>query len=184
MTHIAKRKSLIFFAGAILLTASAVSLGVFNKIRQETKQKRPITTLKAERVTTPPAVVSKVKDLQVSGVALLNEGTPQAAIAIDITNNSDQPVISLEIIAGDANDWSGLGIDGFEDPDNPQVAIPPHSLKTFTWYLGEVLEGYPIVITGATFANGIEDGDARSLDIMHKDRERNRAQKARKGGGQ
>src|SRR4051794_20308819 len=123
MTHTAKRTALVFFAAAILLTASAISLGVFNKIEQETKQKMPVRTLKAEQVNTLPAVVSKVKDLQIAGATLLKQGTSQAAVAIDITNNSDQPVISLEIIAGDANDWSGLGIDGFEDPDNPQVAI-------------------------------------------------------------
>lgn len=180
----ARRRRLIFFAAAMLLTASAVSLGVFNKITQEPKQQRHVTALRAERVTTLPAVVSKVKDLQVAGATLLNQGTPQAAVAIDIVNNSDEAVISLEITAGDANDWSGLGIDGLEDPDKPQVAIPPHSLKTFTWYLGEVLEGFPIVITGATFANGTEDGDARSLAIMRKDRERNRAQRASKVGHQ
>jgi hypothetical protein len=122
--------------------------------------------------------------LQVTGATLLNQGTPNAAVAIDIVNNSDQPVISLEIMSGDANDWSSLGIDGLEDPENPQVAISPHSVKTLTWFLGEVLEGYPIVITGASFADGTDDGDARSLDIMHKDRERNRAKMANKGGHQ
>lgn len=168
MTHKARRRRIIFFSVAILLTASVVSLGVFSKIRQDPKQKKGATALKAESVTTLPAVFSKVKDLEVAGATLLNRGTPQAAVAIDIINNSDQPVISLEIIAGDDNDWSGLGIDGLEDPDKPQVAIPPHSLKTFKWFLGEVLEGYPIVISGAGFANGTEDGDARSLRIMHK----------------
>lgn len=184
MPNKAKRMRLIFFSAAVLLTASAVSLGVFSKMRQEPKQLRRAIALRAERVTTLPAVLSKVKDLQVAGATLLNQGTPDAAVAIDIINNSDQPVISLEIMAGDANDWSSLGIDGLEDPDKPQVAIPPHSLKTFTWYLGEVLEGYPIVVTGARFADGSEDGEARSLEIMHKDRERNRAQKANKGGPQ
>jgi hypothetical protein len=181
MTHKARRR---FFSASILLTASVVSLGVFSKIRQEPKQKKGANSLKAERVTTLPAVFSKVKDLQVAGATLLNQGTPQAAVAIDIINNSDEPVISLEISTGDENDWSSLGIDGLEDPDKPQVAIPPHSLKTFKWFLGEVLEGYPIVISGASFANGTEDGDARSLHIMHKDRERNRARKTNKGGQQ
>lgn len=184
MTNKARRRRLIFFAAAIVLTASVVSLGVFSKRRQEPKQKKGPTALKAERVTTLPAVFSRVKNLQVAGATLLNQGTPNAAVAIDIINNSDQPVISLEITTGDDNDWSSLGIDGLEDPDKPQVAIPPHSLKTFKWYLGEVLEGYPIVITGASFADGTEDGDARTLYTMHKDRERNRAQKAAKKVGQ
>jgi hypothetical protein len=168
----------------MLLALSVVSLGVLSKIKQEPKHQSRVVALKPERVTTLPAVFSKVKELKVAGVTLLNQGTPQAAVAIDVINNSDDAVISLEFTTGDANDWSGLGIDGFEDPDNPQVAIPTHSLKTFTWFLGEVLEGYPIVISGASFANGTDDGDSRSLDIMRKDRERNRAKKAKKAGNQ
>ena len=125
MTTKARRTRSIFFSAAILITASVVAVAVFSKMRQEPKQQRRVTALKAERVTTLPAVISKVKDLQVAGATLLNQGTPQAAVAIDIVNNSDQPVISLEIMAGDDNDWSSLGIDGLEDPDKPQVAIPP-----------------------------------------------------------
>ncbi len=184
MTIKPRRRQKMFFTFALLLAASAVSLGVFSKIRQEPKPERRATTLKAERVTTLPAVLSKVKGLQVTGATLLNQGTPQAAIALDIVNNSDQPVISLEITAGDANDWSALGVDGFEDPDKREVAIPPHSLKTFTWSLGEVLEGYPIAVTGASFGDGTDVGDARSLAIMRKDRERNRMRKAGKRGPQ
>ncbi|HEV7475581.1 MAG TPA: hypothetical protein VGN90_16115 [Pyrinomonadaceae bacterium] len=184
MTNNAGRKRLVFFFATVLLTVLAVSLGVSSKIRQEPKQEKRGVPLKAERVTTLPAVLSKVKDLQVAGATLLNKGTPQAAVAIDIINNSDQPVISFELTSGDDDDWSSLGIDGREDPDNPIVSIPPHSLKTFTWFLNQVLKGYPIVITGASFANGTEDGEARSLQIMRKDIERNRARKASKGGHQ
>lgn len=176
----ARCNRILFFVAAVILMASLVSLAAFRKIRQEPKQQRRVT-LNATRVTTLPPVFSRVKDLEVTGATLVNQGTSQAAVAIDIVNNSDQPVISLEITAGDDKDWSSLGIDGLEDPDNPQVTIPPHSLKTFTLFLGTVLEGFPVVITGVVFANGAEDGDARSLDIMHRDRERNKEQKARKG---
>ncbi len=180
MTYKARRRRLVVLLAATLLITSAVSLGVFSKMRREPKQQRRVASLKEERVTKLPPVFSKVKDVQVAGAALLKQGTPDAAITIDLVNNNDQAVISLEITSGDAQDWSSLGIDGLEDPDNPQVAIPPHTLKTFKWYLGEVLEGYPIVVTGARFADGTEDGDARTLEIMRKDRDRNRAQKARR----
>lgn len=176
-----RRRQRMLFTFAMLLAASAISLGVFSKVRQEPKSERRGIPLKAEHVATLPPVSSKVKDLQVTGATLLDQGTPQAAIALDIINNSDHAVTSLELVSGDADDWSGLGIDGFEDPDKPQVAIPPHSLKTFKWFLGEVLEGYPIVISAAIFADGSEDGDRRSLDIMHRDRENNRTKKARGG---
>ena len=168
---------LILFAAAILMTASVVALAVFNKVRQEPKQRTPPTTHKAERVTTAPQVFSKVKDLEVAGVAILRQGTPKAAIAIDIVNKRDQPVVTLELSSGDNDDFANLGLDGLADPLNPQGLIPPHSLKTIEWAMGEILKGYPVVISAATFGDGKEDGEARGIELMRHDRKRTKAER-------
>lgn len=173
-----KQRTRLIISIGLLFSASAVSVVVFSKIRKVSTPQH-VHVLKAEQVTTLPAVFSRVKNLDVVGQTIVNQGQPQAAVAIDVVNNSDQPVISLEINAGDENNWSALGIDGLEDPNNPQVIIPPHSLKTFTWFLGEILEDHPIVISGARFADGTEYGDARSLEIMRQDLERHKERKRR-----
>jgi hypothetical protein len=170
-------RNLILLAVATILTLSVVVV-VFSKRKQAPKQSRVVRTYKAERVTKAPAVISRVKDLQVAGVDLVDQGTSQAAVSINIINNSDEPLTSLELSAGDADDWSNLGFDGLEDPNKPLITIPAHTLKTFRWNLGAILEGYPIVISGARFMSGKEDGEAGSLEIMHKDLERNVRKKA------
>jgi hypothetical protein len=178
MTNVKRRgRRLIFFAAAILMTASVVGAAVFSKLRQAPTDKKRVTTLKAEFVTKPPAISSKVKNLEVAGVAIVRQGTPRAAVAIQIINNSDLPVMALDISSGDSNDFSSLGLDGLDDPDNPEVLIPPHSLKTIEWELGAILDGYPVVISAASFANGVEDGEPRALEIMHRDRERAKAKR-------
>ncbi len=176
-------RRLIFFGAAILLTATVVGAAVFSKLRQPPTQKKHAVTLKAERVTTTPTVISKVKNLDVVGVEILRQGTPGASVAIRMMNKSDLPLMTLYISSGDNDDFSNLGIDGLADPDNPEVLIPPHGLKTFEWELGSILEGYPIVVSAAGFADGVEDGEPRSLEIMHHDRERAKANRdaARKG---
>jgi hypothetical protein len=184
MTNTKKRGRHILFAVALLMIASVVALAVFKRVRQEPKHRTPPTTHKAEQVTTPPQVISKVKDLEVAGVTILRQGTAQAAIAIDIVNKNDQPVVALELSAGDKDDFSDFGIDGLVNPLNPQVVIPPHSLKAIQWDLGAILEGYPVVITAATFGDGKDVGEARGIEMMHHDRKRTKAEReeaARKG---
>ena len=77
----------------------------------------------------------------------------------------DKAVMALDFVAG-KDDYSALGVDGLLMEDGPVVIIPPHTLKTFTWFLGEIKEGETIVLASAVFADGKEEGDKRSLDGM------------------
>jgi hypothetical protein len=180
MNKARRGKLLIFLSAAILTAASVVAAGVFSGMKQETKQetkRKKAVPLQAELVTTLPAVVSKVKDLEVEGVAIVRQRTPEAAIAITIRNNSPFAVMALDISSGDRNDFSSLGLDGLADPDDPQVVIGPYNTKTIEWRLDAILEGYDVVISAASFSNGFEDGEPRELEMMHRDREASKAKR-------
>jgi hypothetical protein len=131
-----------------------------------------------------------VKGLDIAGVTLIDHGTPQAAITIDVINNRDEAVMALDFVAGAGKDSSsGFGIDGLlMEDEGPQVVIPPHTLKTFTWFLGGIMGREPVVLASACFADGKEEGDKRSLNGMKITRrnfqQRQRDAKARKGGPQ
>jgi len=179
-------KALIFLSAAILTAMSVVAFGVFSGMKTATKQeaKRKVAVpLKAELVTTLPAVVSKVKDLEVVGVAIVRPQTPTAAIAITIRNNSPYAVMALDLSSGDKDDFSSLGVDGLGDPNAPQVIIQPYQTKAVEWRLDAILEGSNVVISGASFSNGVEDGEPGELEMMHRDREASRAKRdaAKKG---
>jgi hypothetical protein len=171
-----RRRYLISLTFTFLLILSAV-IAVFSERKQQPKTADSAVVMKAERVTEVPAVTSKVKELQIAGVSIIRQGTPKAALAIDVVNNSDSPVISLEITSGDAKDFTSLGIDGLANPDAPIAQIQPHSLKTFEWSLSSILSGRPISLTAATFGNGKEEGDSRAIEMMHKDRANSKAKR-------
>lgn len=170
-------KRLIVFAAATLIIVSTISVAVIRKKNQTPKPRKEAATFKAESVTSLPQVSSKVKGLEISSVRLINQGTPQAALAIAVLNNTDQPVMSLNLTAGDANDSSALGLDGLDDPLKPHVIIEPHSLKTMEWGLGSILEGYPILVSTASFGDGREEGDSGEIELMHRYRARSKAKR-------
>lgn len=172
---------------AVVVTVAVTSVIGAVVYSRGIKQKPQQTFHQPAAVTEAPSVMSKVKDLQINSVRLLNHGTPQAAVAIDVINHRDSAVMSIDFVSGQ-KEYSALGIDGLLEEDNPRVVIRPHSLETFTWSLGEIMEGQPIFLASAIFADGKEEGDKRSLNGIKVHRrqfqQRQREGKAKKGGEQ
>lgn len=132
-------------------------------------QQKPKTFYDPPRVTQAPLVVSQIQGLQITEVRLVNQGTTAASIEIDVTNHREAAVMSLDIVSRNKETSGGISIDGLLEEDNPQHVIPPHSLKTFTLGLGEIL-GEPVFLAAAIFDDGKEEGDKRSLLGIHKTR--------------
>lgn len=178
----------LILLSTMLVFSSAIAVRVYTHApRYQTKQKGHARTYEAAKVTSVPQVISKIKDLEISGVRLINEGKPEAALAIDVTNKRDDAVMALDFVAG-KNQYSGLRIDGLLQEDSVVTIIPPHFLKTFTWSLSEIMEGQTVFLASAVFANGREEGDKRSLDGMKVHRrhfqQNLRDEKAKQGGQQ
>lgn len=161
-----------FLLSTTLLLSSVIAVGIYTRASNHQKrQKEHPRTYKAAEVTAAPEVTSAVKGLEISGVTLINQGKPEAAVAIDVTNKRDEDVMALDFIAGKTT-YSGLRIDGLLQEDNPLVIIPRHSLKTFTWSLGAIMERETISLAAVVFADGNEEGDKRSLHGIKKAREK------------
>lgn len=176
----------LFFLVTVLAISAAVAAGLYSRTsKSQTKQKEYGRTYEAAKVSDAPKVVSGVKGLEISGVSLINQGSPEAALNIDVTNKRNEAVMALDFIAGRRN-YSGLRIDGLLQEDNPLVIIPPHTLKTFSWSLSAIMEGETVTLAAAVFADGKEEGERRSLDGIKKVRlkfqEKRRAEKTKNGG--
>jgi len=168
--------------GVLVSIASVIGAVAYTEtLKQNPKQK----FYQPDAATEAPPVKSKVKGLEITGVSLVNQGTPQAAITIDVTNNRDSAVMSVDFVSGE-NLYSALGIDGLLEEGAPQIIIPPHTLKSFRWSLGEIMKGQTVFLASAIFADGKEEGDKRSLNGI-KIHRRNFQQKQReaktKNGG-
>ena len=70
---------------------------------------------------------------------------------------------------------------GLTDEQNPLVVIEPYNTTTLEMSFSEMTSDAPLVISAVTYADGTEEGDEKSLAIMHKirvrDRERLRSQR-------
>jgi hypothetical protein len=184
----AKTLRRIIFLTTILVLTSVIAAGIYTQAsRPQKRQKDYGRTYEAAKVTTAPEVKSNIEGLEISGVTLINQGAPEASIAIDVTNTRDQSVMALDFISG-KSDRSGIRIDGLWEEGNPRVIIPPHSLETFTWGLGEIIEGTTVSLAAAVFADGKEEGDNRSLNSIKitraKHQKKQREEKAKNGGQQ
>lgn len=171
-----------------LVLSSAIAAGVYTRSSQSQKKAKGYgRTYDAAKVSAAPEVVSNIDRLEISGVSLINEGTPEAAIAIDVTNKRNEDLMALDFIAGKSGDYSGLRFDGLLQEHDPIVIIPRHSLKTFTWYLGSIMEGETVSLAVAVFADGKEEGDPRALHALKKARanfQQSRREEKLKNGGQ
>jgi len=163
----------------LLSTTSVIGAVVYSRnFQQESKVYQPALVKEA------PSVVSKIEGLQITEVRLINQGTAQAAIEIDVTNNRNSAVMSLDFIWRHKEESGGIAVDGLLEEDNPRIVIPPQTLKTFTWFLGEIPKEKTLFLGSAIFADGKEEGDQRSLEGIIKGRRQHQlTKKAQKQNG-
>jgi len=176
--------ALFVMAAMILATAIAVAF-----TRTSRSQKTPDKwgrVYDAAKLTAPLPVISKIKGLEISGVSLINQGTPQATLVIEVINHRDEAVMALDFVSGEGSTTGGIAMDGLLDADNPLVIIPPHSLKTFEWNLASILEGGAVRLAAAIFSDGKEEGAKQSLEGIKQSRDhyqkKKLAEKAKNGG--
>jgi hypothetical protein len=136
-------------------------------------RKRPDNQQNQKRVTELPLVISHVPKLEIVSATVRDPGTPAATALVEIRNNSDLAVMTVEISTKspkDGGDRSAFYIDGLEDPENVGVIIPPKGTKTLEMALTNMIPDAPLVVSAAFFADGTEEGDKWSLDDIRATR--------------
>lgn len=150
-----------------------------------TFQKQSRTYYEPAKVTDAPRVVSQAPGLHINEVRLVNQGTDAAAIEIDVINNRDAALMSIDFITKNpkTRDSAGIAMDGLADANAPQSLMAPHSLRTFTMYLGSII-GEPVFLAAAVYEDGKEEGEKRSLDGFRSRRahQNNKAGEKQNGG--
>ena len=170
-----KRKAFVLAAAIMVVSALVVSVVVFSAKKQENKQQHP-----KDWLSSIPAVKSKVKDLEIINARIVRADSEVPGVAFEIRNNSNRAVMALDITCGEA----GITRDGLGDDEHPVVIIPPYGMLTAEMN-DELSPGLPIVLGGATYADGTEEGSESSLKAIHRGREHEKARlKAEKAGRQ
>jgi hypothetical protein len=150
-------------------------------------QKKSMTYYEPAKQTEAPRVVSSAPGLQINEVRLINQGTDAAAIEIDVINNRESALMSIDFITKNrkTSDSAGMAMDGLADKDNPQSIMAPHSLRTFTMYLSSMI-GEPVFLAAAVYEDGKEEGDKKALENLRSGRSHDQLKKKaeKQNGGQ
>lgn len=163
----AKRRWFLLCAAVAMLAASVISVGVFSAKKQNPKTQRP-----RDWLTTTPPVTSKVKDLEIVNARIVRADSDAPGVAFKIRNNSHRAVMAVDIMCGE----SGISKDGLGDEEHPTVVIEPYGMLAVEMN-DELAPGLPIVLTGATFEDGTEEGTVTSLKALHRGRKHERARR-------
>jgi len=150
----------------LFLIVVAISLGSLLAFVAFSKKVDPQRMM----VTTIPPVLSKIKSVEVVGTKVINAGTPAAGVSVEIRNNSSKAITAVDLVCGDG----AVTKNGLTDEQNPLVVVEPYNTTTLEMSFSEMTPDAPLVISAVTYADGTEEGDQKSLAIMHKIRERDR----------
>jgi hypothetical protein len=189
-THRPKFTHVLILCAVILLITLAVGAvtlrSTFNPTSRSAHSqngwhKVPVPITSRENL---PAVISKVKQLEAVSATISEAVSP--SVRIEVRNKSDVAVTRLSISNGVVTEGEYGVTFGVGDPDHPQELIPASGSKTFSLQLSNLDAKHPILISGAFFSDGTEDGDKGTLNHMRSVRARDKAEKEQreKGGEQ
>lgn len=150
----------------VLLTFTLLLTGVVlvTAVRSRTKQLQ----------ITPPAmppVYSIVNEITVEGARVVNEGTPAVGVELIVRNTTDKPVVAVDLVAGEG----AVTKNGLTDEEHPIVVIEPHGTTTLFMNYSAMTPCAPLVVSAITYADGTNVGDEKSIRLMKKAREHDRA---------
>ena len=153
-----KSRSRMLFSTAAALALCLAGIVVLSK---STQQKA--------RVNKMPVIFSRVKRLEVVKASIID--TPAAGVRLEILNNSPLAVMAVDVVAGEG----AITKNGLTDQEHPIVVIEPYGTTIVEMAFSAMTPGAPLVVSAVTYADGSEEGDSASLDIMHRIRAHDRA---------
>ena len=184
LRRLLKRKWLLLFA-TLLIAASVVAAAVFNARRQRAQNQ---AEQQPPRVNYMPPYFSKVKNLEIVSASIWTDGPEAKAVGVEveIKNNSNKDVMAVDLVCGEG----GITRNGLTDEEHPIVVMHPNETTTIRMDFSAMTFGAPLVVSAVTYADGTEEGDPKSLRLMHLAREHDRAvmkakkeREAQKGAG-
>lgn len=129
-----------------------------NSEKQQEESKQTVVT---------PKVISKIKDLEVINTTIKRQGELSAAIAIEIRNNSEKPIIAIAIESGDEKDASGTSTDGFKgEGETPSIILAPHGTITMEIATSNLLTGKPLKVAAVIYADNTVDGEEPAIKTL------------------
>jgi hypothetical protein len=119
-----------------------------------------------------PTIISNVPTIELVSANIDNRNEENAAVIIEVRNNSEKPIIAISVESGNDKDSSGVSLTGFKSEDEPPaVVIKPYATLKIRMLLSNVKLGAPIKISGVMYLDGTEKGEKEALITLHGEKE-------------
>ena len=117
-----------------------------------------------------PQITSKVRNLEVTKVTVRAQGRHNPYVTLEIKNKSELPVIAFIVTFGRRS----ISRDGGLLSDDPSIVLAPHETTKLYISLSDLNQDTPVVVSGAFYADGTEDGEDTALRELHEQRKHER----------
>ena len=142
------------------------------RIQNSARQQHPLQHI----TDTLPPIVSKIKKIKVVSATIKNQGQRDAMAVIELQNDSDKAVTAITLTFDEVSIGKGSGIAS----DNP--IMWPHGTTVIEFPLSNLEKDVPVLVGGVIYADNTEDGEDIVLEVMHKQRDMEKAKRAAQKG--
>ncbi|MCU1267645.1 MAG: hypothetical protein JWM21_3963 [Acidobacteria bacterium] len=155
------QKLLIILCGVVV---GVVVFAITSIARRRSEQNTPAQ--KRETVTSVPQIVTCVKRLTIVKAELLQSGTPDAALVVELKNEAEVGITAIVLsTTRDRETYEITRSASFSEDGNPKTVIEPHSSGKMTMALP--FPQASIQIGGVLYSDGTEEGCKSSLKTLH-----------------
>jgi hypothetical protein len=155
-------KIVVLFCASMIMAASLIAANAVAG-RRSVQERQP----KTQQVTDLlPAILQKVRDVQISKARIADQGTPRARAIFELTNRSGKAVTSFTLTFGGVS----VGRDGGIDTDVPATVIEPYGTTTIEIPVSNLDRANPVILAAVLYGDGTEDGQDIVLELVHNQR--------------
>ena len=160
---------------APILLGVCLAIGMYTLNFARAKRQSPIPPQTTLPVPFTQQITSCAKGVRVVKAEVVNAGTPNATVEVQIENVSDLGIIAISVEATNGIETYTVAHHPSFKEDKPTVVIKPHEIDNLNMslHLGDV----PLQIGGVFYEDGTEEGCASSLKTLHEVKEAEKSKK-------
>lgn len=157
-----------------ILIGVCLAVGVYTLNFARAKQ-NPAAYQSKQTVPYTQQVTSCSKDILVVKAEVVDSGTPNPTIEVQVKNLSNLGIVAISLEATNGSESYTTTLRGSFKIDEPQVVIKPHERGNLS--MSSPFGYVPLQIGGVFYEDGTEDGCASSLKTLHEIKESEKQKK-------
>ena len=160
---------------APILLGVCLAIGMYTLNFARAKRQSPIPPQTTQPVPFTQQITSCAKGVRVVKAEVIDVGTPNETIEVQIENVSNLGIIAVSLEATKGSESYTTTLRTSFKEDKPMVVIKPH--QTGKLNMSRLFGDVPLQIGGVFYEDGTEEGCASSLKTLHEVRDTEKSKK-------